>query len=112
MSTKTASIISTVVTGLLVFPLMTLFFGAGLLLLNGYMSADTAVFTGMACLSLTFLLCPIIAWNLTKFFSARFNWNNFISISASVIASSLISVMMGFGTMFVMAIVAETMRKL
>lgn len=112
MTTKTASIVSAVITGLLVLPLMALFFGGGLLVLNGFMNADAAVYTGMACLSITFLVCPIIAWNLTKTFISRFNWSNAVSIIASVIASSLTSILMGVGTMFIMTIIAEAARNL
>ncbi|MBK8823605.1 MAG: hypothetical protein IPN58_13615 [Anaerolineales bacterium] len=76
MSIKTASIISSVVTALLVLVTVIVFGFGGIVLLNGFMNADVAVNTGFACLGITLILCPILAWVLAKAMISKFHWNN------------------------------------
>ena len=109
MSIKTASIISSVVTALLVLAVVILFGFGGIVLLNGFMDASAAVNTGFACLGITLVLCPILAWILAKTFISRFNWNAILAVFLSILVSTLLGVGMGFASTFIMAIVAEIM---
>ena len=91
MSEKASSFISSLVTFILVL-LVTVVFGfGGIVLLNGFMDASTAVYTGFACLGLTLILCPILAWFLAKAFIARFNWNNVLAVIVSVLSHSCLA---------------------
>jgi len=109
MSIKTASIISSVVTALLVLLIVIVFGFGGIVLLNGFMDASAAVYTGFTCLGITLILCPILAGVLARTFIAKFNWNNILSVCISVLASTLLGAGMGFASMFIMIIVADTM---
>ena len=109
MSTKIPSIISSIVTALLVLGLVIVFGFGGIVLLNGFMDASVAVNTGFACLGITLILCPILAWVLAKTFISRFNWNQIVAVIVSVIISTLLGAGMGVASTFIMAIVAEVM---
>ena len=109
MSTKTASMIASVVTALLVLVVVVVFGFGGIVMLNGFMNADVAVYTGFTCLGITLILCPILAWMLTKTLASRFNWNTFPAVAIAVLASTFLSGGMGFVSLIVMGIVAEVM---
>lgn len=109
MSEKTASIISSLITFVLVLLLTILFGFGGIVLLNGLMDASTAVYSGFACLGVTLILCPILAWVLPKTFISRFNWGNIWAVIVSVFVSTLLGAGMGFASMMVMMFVADAM---
>ena len=109
MSIKTASVISSVVTALLVLVIVIVFGFGGIVLLNGFMDASVAIYTGVTCLGITLILCPILAWILARTFISRFNWNNILAVIVSVFVSTLLGAGMGVATTFIMAIVAEAM---
>jgi hypothetical protein len=109
MSAKTASILSSVVTAILVLLLAIVFGFGGIVLLNGFMDASAALYTGFACLGISVILCAILAWVLAKTFISRFNWNNLLAAIVSVIVSTLLGGGLGFASMFVMGMVAEIM---
>src|SRR5215204_6707768 len=109
MSIKTASVISSVVTALLVLVTVIVFGFGGIVLLNGFIDASTAVYTGFTCLGITLILCPILAWILARTFISRFNWNNILAVIISVFVSTLLGAGMGLASTFIMAIVAEAM---
>jgi hypothetical protein len=107
MPTKTASIIASVTTAILV-TLLTIVFGfGGIVLLNGLMNASVAVYTGVACLGITVILCAMLAWALAKTFISRFNWNNILAVIISILISTLLGGGMGFGSMMLMVIAAD-----
>lgn len=107
MSIKTASIISSVVTALLVLVAVIVFGFGGIVLLNGFMNADVAVNTGFACLGITLILCPILAWVLASAMISKFHWNNILAVFVSVFVSTILGTGLGFASMFIMIIVAE-----
>jgi len=109
MSIKTASIISSVVTTLLVLVVVIVFGFGGIVLLNGFMDASAAVYTGFTCLGITLILCPVLAWVLARTFISKFNWNTILAVIVSVVASTLFGVGMGVASTFIMAIVAEAL---
>ena len=109
MSIKTASVISSVVTALLVLVIVIVFGFGGIVLLNGFIDASTAVYTGFTCLGITLILCPILAWILARTFISRFSWNNISAMIISVFVSTLLGAGMGLASTFIMAIVAEAM---
>lgn len=109
MSIKTSAIISSVITALLVLVIVIIFGFGGIVLLNGFMDASAAVYTGFTCLGITLILCPILAGVLVRLFITKFNWNNILSIFISVLVSTLLGAGMGVLSTFIMAIVAETM---
>jgi hypothetical protein len=109
MSAKTASVISSLVTAILVLLIAVIFGFGGIVLLNGFMNASAAVYTGFACLGITVILCAILAWALAKAFISRFNWNNILAVIISIFISTLLGGGMGFGSLVVMGIVAEVM---
>jgi len=109
MSTRVASIISSVITAILVC-LLTIVFGfGGIVLLNGFMDASTAVNTGFSCLGIGVILCTILAWVLTKTFISKFNWNNILAVFVSVLVSTILGGGMGLASMIIMVIVADSM---
>lgn len=109
MPTKTASIIASVVTAILVI-LLAIFFGfGGIVLLNGFMDASAAVTTGFICLGIGVILCAVLAWALAKTFIARFKWNTIPAVIVSVLLSSLLGGGLGFVSMMLMLFVAESM---
>lgn len=109
MSTTVASIISSVITAILVF-LLTIVFGfGGIVLLNGFMNASTAVYTGFTCLGIGAILSTILAWVLSKTFISKFNWNNILAVFVSIFISTLLGGGMGFASMIIMVIVADSM---
>jgi len=109
MSEKTASIISAIITALLVLMIVIVFGFGGIVLLNGFMDASAAVYTGFTCLGITLIICPILAWILARTFISRFKWNNILALIISAAISTLLGGGMGFASMVVMGIVAETM---
>jgi hypothetical protein len=109
MSIKTASVISSVVTALLVFVIVIVFGFGGIVLLNGFMDASAAIYTGFTCLGITLILCPILAWILARTFISKFNRNNILAVIVSVFVSTLLGAGMGVASTFIMAIVAEAM---
>lgn len=109
MSIKTSAIISSVITALLVLVIVIIFGFGEIILLNGFMDASAAVYTGFTCLGITLILCPILAGVLVRLFITKFNWNNILSIFISVLVSTLLGAGMGVLSTFIMAIVAETM---
>ena len=111
MSIKTASIISSAVTALLVFVAVIIFGFGGIVLLNGFMNANVAVNTGFTCLGITLILCPILAWMLARTFIAKFNWNNTLAVIVSVFVSTLLGSGMGLTSMMVMIFVAEATHR-
>lgn len=110
MSTKTASILASVVTALLLLVVMIFFGFGGLVLLNGFMDATAAVYTGFTCLGITLILCPILAGMLTKTLISKFNWNTFWAGGISALVATLLGGGLGLAAMFVMVIVAEITR--
>ncbi len=109
MSSKTATIISSIITALLVLVVVIVFGFGGIVLLNGFMDASAAVNTGFTCLGITLVLCPILAGVLAKTFIARFNWKPLWAVVLSIFVSTLLGVVMGFASTIIMAIVAEVM---
>jgi len=109
MSEKTAAIISAIITALLVLMIVIVFGFGGIVLLNGFMDASAAVYTGFTCLGITLIICPILAWILARTFISRFNWNNILALIISAAISTLLGGGMGFASMVIMGIVAETM---
>jgi len=109
MSIKTASIISSIVTALLVLVIVIVFGFGGIVLLNGFMDASAAIYTGFTCLGITLILCPILAWILARTFISRFNWNNILAVIVAVFVSTLLGAGLGVASTFIMAIVAEAM---
>jgi len=109
MSIKTASIISSIVTALLVLVIVIVFGFGGIVLLNGFMDASAAIYTGFTCLGITLILCPILAWILVRTFISRFNWNNILAVIVAVFVSTLLGAGLGVASTFIMAIVAEAM---
>ena len=109
MSIKTASVISSIVTALLVLVIVIVFGFGGIVLLNGFMDASAAIYTGFTCLGITLILCPILAWLLARTFISRFNWNNILAVIVTVFISTLLGAGMGFASTFIMTIVAEAM---
>ena len=88
-----------------------IFFGfGGIVLLNGFMGASAAVYTGFTCLGITLILCPILAGMLTKTLISKFNWNTFLAGGISALAATLLGGGLGLAAMFVMIIVAEITR--
>ena len=75
------------------------------------MNGNAAVDTGFACLGITLLLCPILAWVLARTFISRFHWNNILAVIVSVIVSTLPGAGMGFALMLIMLFVAESMLR-
>jgi len=109
MSIKTASIISSIVTALLVLVIVIVFGFGGIVLLNGFMDVSAAIYTGFTCLGITLILCPILAWILVRTFISRFNWNNILAVIVAVFVSTLLGAGLGVASTFIMAIVAEAM---
>ena len=109
MSIKTASIISSIVTALLVLVIVIVFGFGGIVLLNGFMDASAAIYTGFTCLGITLILCPILAWILARTFISRFNLNNILAVIVAVFVSTLLGAGLGLASTFIMAIVAEAM---
>jgi len=109
MSEKTAAIISAIITALLILMIVIVFGFGGIVLLNGFMDASAAVYTGFTCLGITLIICPILAWILARTFISRFNWNNILALIISAAISTLLGGGMGFASMVIMGIVAETM---
>jgi hypothetical protein len=109
MSIKTASTIASFVTVLLVIVVVIFFAFGGMVMLNGLMNADPAVYTGFACFGLMLILCPILAWRLVNLFITRFNWNNALAMILSVVASTLASIVMGIATLFIVLFVADSL---
>lgn len=107
MPTKTASIIASVITSILVLLLAIVFGFGGIVLLNGFMSADAAVTTGFVCLGIGVILCAILAWALAKTFINRFKWKSILAVTASVLLSTLVGGGLGFASMMLMIVVAE-----
>jgi len=109
MPTNTASIIASVITFILVV-LLAFFFGfGGIVLLNGLMDASTAVTTGFICLGIGVILCTVLAWMLAKSFIVRLKWNNLPAIAVSVLLSTLIGAGLGFASMMIMIIAADSL---
>jgi len=109
MSIKTASIISSIVTALLVLVIVIVFGSGGIVLLNGFMDVSAAIYTGFTCLGITLILCPTLAWILARTFISRFNWNNILAVIVAVFVSTLLGAGLGLASTFIMAIVAEAM---
>ena len=109
MSTKTVSIIASVVTALLVLLIVAVFAFGGIVLLNGFMDASAAIYAGFTCLGLTLILCPILAGMLTRTLISKFSWNNVLAGSIAVLTSTLLGAALGFGSVVVMGIVADIM---
>ena len=109
MSIKTASVISSIVTALLVLVIVIVFGFGGIVLLNGFMDASAAIYTGFTCLGITLILCPILAWVLARTFISSFNWNNILAVIIAVFVSTLLGAVLGVTSTFIMAIVAEAM---
>jgi hypothetical protein len=108
MPAKIASIISAVVTAILVI-LLAIFFGfGGIVLLNGFMDGSAAVATGFICLGVGVILCAILAWALAKTFIAKFNWKQILAVVVSVFLSTILGGGIGFISMMLMIVVAES----
>jgi len=109
MSTKTASIVSSIITGILVLLAALVSAFGGIIALNGFMFSPTAaIVSGFTCMGVTLILSPILAWILTKTFISRYNWKGGLAILVSVLATSLFGSVMSFASIFVMIIIAET----
>jgi hypothetical protein len=111
MSIKTASILSSVVTALLVLVAVIVFGFGGIVLLNGFMNANVAVNMGFTCLGITLILCPILAWVLARIIISKFHWNNILAVIISVFASTLLGAGMGLTSMMIMIFVAEATHR-
>lgn len=111
MSIKTASIISSVVTALLVLLSVIVFGFGGIVLLNGFMNANAAVYMGFTCLGITLILCPILAGMLTKVIISKFHWNNIWAVVVSAFVSTLLGTGMGLTSMMIMIFVAEATHR-
>ena len=109
MSIKVASSIASVVTLLLALVVVAVFGFGGIVLLNGYADAGAAVNAGFVCMGITLILSPILAWALTKALIVRTKWNNALAVVISVLASTLLSGLMGFASVMVMVIIADIM---
>ena len=109
MSVRVASIIASVITLLLALVLVAVFGFGGIVLLNWYTDAGAAVNTGFVCLGITLILSPILAWVLTKTLIIRTKWNNALAMVISILASTLLSGLMGFASVMVMVIIADIM---
>jgi hypothetical protein len=107
MSTKIASIVASVITAILVL-LCAIFFGlGGIILLNGFMNADVAVYTGFICLGVGVILSAILAGVLTSTFISKFQWSNTLALLVSIGISALLGSGLSFASMMLMVIIAE-----
>lgn len=110
MSPKIASILSAVITAILVF-LSTILFGfGGIVALNGFMNADTAVTIGFACFGIGILLSAIAAGIFTSLLITKFNLHQILAMIVSIFTSSMFGGGMGFASMMIMIIAAEAGR--
>ena len=108
MSTKSASIISSVITGILMLLVVLVSAFGGILALNGYINSPTAgIASGFTCMGISLILSIILAWTLTRTFITRFNWNNALAIAVSVFATSLLGTVLSFASIFVMIAVTD-----
>ena len=112
MSTKTPSILSTVITVilLLIFGAAVMFFL--LVALNGFSerAATPALLTSLVCQGAGILLAGVLTWRLPKIFMEKFNWNKAIAVVVSIPTGLTLGGLIGSAALFIGIIVAEAMR--
>lgn len=112
MTTKTLSVISSVLT--VIFLLLLGFFIMFMLLvaLNGFSDREggPALLTSVICQGITLILAAILAGRLTRVFVDKYNWNKFLSVLLSVFAGTILFVGSGGVSFFISVIVAESLR--
>ena len=105
MSTKTASIIASVVTAILAIPVVVLYGGGGFFLVNGFLNAGGEVYAVSTCLGITMILCAFFAWIFTQTFISSFHWKPILSVIAAIMTSILLGAGMGLAASLVIAII-------
>ncbi len=112
MSTKTPSIISTVITviSLLIFGAAVMFFL--LVALNGFSerAATPALIASLVCQGLGIVFAAVLTWRLPRIFMEKFNWNKVIAVVVSIPAGLTLGGLIGSAALFIGIVVAEALR--
>ncbi len=113
MTTKTPSIISTIITVilLLLIGIASMFFL--LVALNGFSERQgtPALIMSLVCNSLGLILSAVMAWRLPRWFMGKFNWNSAVAIIVSVLVGLFFGSGISAVSMFIGVIVADALWK-
>ncbi len=112
MTNKTPAMISVIVTVVLLLILGALSFFVDLIVLNGFSESagGAALIAFGVCQSLGLILSAVFSWRFTNFLLAKFNWNTFLAVAVSVVASVILSGILAVPAFIISAAVAEGMR--
>ncbi|MBK7450015.1 MAG: hypothetical protein IPJ47_11530 [Anaerolineales bacterium] len=109
MSTKTPSIISTILTIILLilFGIASGFFL--LVALNGFdsRSGEPALITSLVCNIIGIILSAVLSWKLPRWLIGKFNWNSIVAVIVSVLAGFMVGSGLSAIAMFISVLVAD-----
>lgn len=112
MSTKTFSLIASVVTVVLLLVLGAVLAIVQLLALNGFSDREggPALAVSLACQGVGLILSALLTRRLTHRLIDRSNWNKFLAAALAVLAGLLLGSVFWGLSLLAAAIVAETLR--
>jgi len=109
MSTKTASIISSIFTGVLIILGILILEFATMIALNGVMvTPTTEMAINLTCMGSSLILSVILAWILPKFLITKFNWKGWLAILVSILVTSTLGIVLGIVNTFGTIILIDT----
>ncbi|MBL8063668.1 MAG: hypothetical protein JNK32_11645 [Anaerolineales bacterium] len=109
MTSKTPSIISTVLTVILLLLIGTLGMFLTMVMLNGFSGSQggPALTTTFVCNGIGVILSAIISWRMTRWLIERFNWNKALAVATSVLAGVVFGLGLSFVSIFIGVAVAD-----
>lgn len=108
---KTPSIIAAVLTVILLLLLGILGTFMTLLALNGFNESQggPALITTLVCNGIGIILSAVLAWNITRWLTSKFQWNPVLAVAVSVFAAILVGFGISLVAMFAGVVVADTL---
>lgn len=111
MSTRTPSIISTVLTVLALLATSAASILFTMVALNGFSDREggPALLVSVLCNSGGVILAAIAAWRLPRWLIERFNWNRSVAIGISTLAGVVLGGGLSFAALFIGVLVGNTL---